>query len=278
MQSSCYTAVQGGRAPEPNHLDIVRGEELDPAIHVIHTGRELARYFEIETPGLAHRHALNLLLRDTNWSPLGRRGSGPPWILQSTAPYWPPGTTKWMAGADDPCRQGERRNNVSFRPRPWEFDSRVSVLYNYEISHLGEGNGMRRLMPNPSPGTPRHPAYPAGHSAYAAAASELLSWFFPDYREEFNRLADNAGMARLWAGIHYRSDHIQGMRLGRCVACLVIDQLKASCIPRTPDECTPPRAHSRLRMNVIHRQRWSNYVLPHKIEVSAVQARRKAVR
>jgi hypothetical protein len=101
-------------------------------------------------------------------------------------------------------------------------------------------------MPNPSPGTPRHPAYPSGHSTYAGAASELLSWFFPDYREEFNRLADNAGMARMWAGIHYRSDHIQGRRLGRTVACLVIRQLEQMFIPRTPDECELPCANAAL--------------------------------
>ncbi len=129
---------------------------------------------------------------------------------------------------------------MSYRSRPFELDSRVSVLYNREFSRYGDGDGPRRLTPNPSPGTPRHPSYPSGHSTYAGAASELLSWFFPDYREEFNRLADNAGMAMLWAGIHYRSDHIQGMKLGRCVACMVIEDLKMSGIARTPDECEPP--------------------------------------
>src|SRR4051812_19073637 len=38
-------------------------------VPVILTGRELARYFESETPGIAHRHALNYLLQTTNWSP-----------------------------------------------------------------------------------------------------------------------------------------------------------------------------------------------------------------
>jgi hypothetical protein len=132
------------------------------------------------------------------------------------------------------------RPGVSYRPRPFELDSRVGVLYNREVSALGDGDGPRRTMPNPSPGTPRHPSYPSGHSTYAGAASELLSWFFPDYREEFNRLADNTGMARLWAGIHYRSDHLQGMKLGRCVACMVIEDMKKSMIARTPNECDPP--------------------------------------
>ncbi|HYO12211.1 MAG TPA: vanadium-dependent haloperoxidase [Thermoanaerobaculia bacterium] len=243
-----FMVLRRGRDPEPNLLEILRGEEEDAALPVIRTGRELARYFEAETPGLAHRQALNLLLRDASWSPPRQA-----WVWAAlditiysallAAWYY-----KWIAGVADPeCRQGERRMGVSFRPRPFEYDSRVGVLYNREVSSLGDGDGARRLMPNPSPGTPRHPSYPSGHSTYGAAASELLSWFFPDYREEFNRLADNTGMARLWAGIHYRSDHIQGGRLGRCVACRVIEQLERSCIPRTPDECRPPRGVLRPR-------------------------------
>ena len=62
-------ALRRGGTPEPNLLEIHRGEQLDAAYPVIRTGRELARWFETETPGLGHRHALNLLLRDANWSP-----------------------------------------------------------------------------------------------------------------------------------------------------------------------------------------------------------------
>jgi hypothetical protein len=46
-------------------------------------------------------------------------------------------------------------------------------------------------------------------------------------------------MARLWAGIHYRSDHLWGLELGRCVALHVIRQLQGSCIC-PPDPCNPP--------------------------------------
>lgn len=235
-------ALRRGGAPEPNLLEIYRGEHLDAAYPVIRTGRELARWFEMETPGLGHRHALNLLLRDANWSPPRQAWV---WAALDVTIYsamlaaW---YYKWMAGIDSPaCQQSPHgaRQNVSYRPRPFEIDSRVGVLYNREVSRHGDGDGRHRLTPKPSPGTPRHPSYPSGHSTVGGAASELLSWFFPDYREEFNRLADNAGMARLWAGIHYRSDHLQGMKLGRCVACEVIKDLKKSCIARDPDACEP---------------------------------------
>jgi hypothetical protein len=132
------------------------------------------------------------------------------------------------------------RTDVRYRPRPIEYGYRVSVLFNRQVNATQSGDGERRLMPDPSPGTPRHPAYPSGHSTYSGAASEMLSFFFPDYTAEFDQLADNAGMARLWAGIHWRSDHEQGQRLGRCVARAIIRQLQQGCIC-PPDVCNPPR-------------------------------------
>jgi hypothetical protein len=59
------------------------------------------------------------------------------------------------------------------------------------------------------------------------AASEILAYFFPEYTSELDDLADNVGMARLWAGVNFRSDHEAGIRLGRAVARLVIGQLEA---------------------------------------------------
>ncbi|HEX8694561.1 MAG TPA: phosphatase PAP2 family protein [Longimicrobium sp.] len=219
---------------------------------VIFNGAELARYFENETPGLAHRLALNYLIRETNWSPPRQALV---WAALDVAIYsallaaW---YYKWLSP----------RPNTSGRERPWEFavanDCTLNVLYDRPVNGLGtdsvddlvswatgapvvERNGRRPdFFPpvpgfiNTSPGTPRHPAYPSGHSTYSGAASELLSFFFPDYRAEFDRLADNIGLARLWAGVHWRSDHTAGNQLGRTVACLVIDQLRRSGIPLVP--------------------------------------------
>jgi hypothetical protein len=65
---------------------------------------------------------------------------------------------------------------------------------------------------------PRHPAYPSGHSSVAGAASTILARFFPDEASRFAAVAQEAGIARLKAGIHYRSDHTAGLALGRAVA------------------------------------------------------------
>jgi membrane-associated phospholipid phosphatase len=227
---------------------------------VIFNGAELARYFENETPGLAHRQALNYLIRETNWSPPRQALV---WEALDVAIYSALNAAwyyKWLSP----------RPNTSFRQRPFEFaldnDCPLNVLFDRPVNGLGsdsvddlvaypalavERNGRRPdFFPpvpgfiNQSPGTPRHPAYPSGHSTYSGAASELLSFFFPDYRADFDRLADNIGMARLWAGVHWRSDHVAGMKLGRTVACLVIQQLLSTNIPLVPapPQCdqTPP--------------------------------------
>jgi hypothetical protein len=245
--------ARAGRLPEPGSIEIARGEELNPAFPVVRTGRELARYFESETPGLAHRLALNALIREQNWSPPRQAlvwAALDVTIYSALLAAW---YYKWAAGVGLPrcgtfTGTNGRGPGTSYRPRPVEMDYRVNVLYNRMVNETGSGDNGRRLLPDPSPGTPRHPAYPSGHSTYSAAASELLSFFFPDYTEEFDRLADNAGIARLWAGIHWRSDHCEGAKLGRCVARLVIAQLQRSCIcmpdpcPPEPDNCTarPP--------------------------------------
>lgn len=54
------------RAPRDRNRS---GEDHDARFPVIRTGRELARYFEEETPGLAHRLALTQLLSQQMWSP-----------------------------------------------------------------------------------------------------------------------------------------------------------------------------------------------------------------
>jgi hypothetical protein len=201
-------------------------------VPVVTTGRELARYFEAETPGIQYRHALNAILAEPGF---GDRYSPPfqalIWCALDITVYsallaaW---FFKWRGP-----------NGVRYRPRPVEVDPTISVLYDRRPNDTQSGDDGLRYLPPRSPGTPRHPAYPSGHSTVAGAASELMAAFFPDLRAELDQLADNAGMARLWAGIHWRSDHLWGMELGRCVAQHVIWQLQGSCIC-PPDPCAPP--------------------------------------
>jgi membrane-associated phospholipid phosphatase len=73
--------------------------------------------------------------------------------------------------------------------------------------------------------TPNHPSYPAAHGALSGATSAALAALFPRDAAVLNGLADEAGQARIWGGIHYPSDVVVGLALGRAVARRVVDRM-----------------------------------------------------
>lgn len=100
-----------------------------------------------------------------------------------------------------------------------------------------------------SEGYPTHPSYPAGHAVIAGACSTVLKAFFDEsfdihrpveasadglslapYRGsdltvggELNKLASNIAIGRNAAGVHWRSDAIEGLRLGEAVAISIMN-------------------------------------------------------
>jgi len=74
--------------------------------------------------------------------------------------------------------------------------------------------------------TPSHPSYPSAHGCYSGAIAKILEYLFPDEAKAIHDKADEAALSRLWAGIHFRSDMEVGLKLGRQVADVVIDQAK----------------------------------------------------
>jgi len=74
--------------------------------------------------------------------------------------------------------------------------------------------------------TPLHPSYPSGHAAVAGCAETILSYFFEAERQRLNELAEECAVSRLYAGVHYPIDNIEGLRLGRHIGRIVVNQLK----------------------------------------------------
>ena len=70
----------------------------------------------------------------------------------------------------------------------------------------------------PVVGLPNHPSYPSGHSCSSSAVAEVLSHFFPDQRAQLDAMLAQAGLARMYAGIHYRFDIEAAVGIGRGVA------------------------------------------------------------
>jgi membrane-associated phospholipid phosphatase len=67
-------------------------------------------------------------------------------------------------------------------------------------------------------GAPNHPSYPSGHSCVSASAGRVLATIFPEHTSELDALVTEAGMSRVYAGIHYMFDVTAGQQLGRSVA------------------------------------------------------------
>src|SRR5438093_162814 len=79
-------------------------------------------------------------------------------------------------------------------------------------------SGFTSLIP-----TPPFPSYSSGHSTQSGAASEVLSYLFPDRADAFRGMADEAAISRLYAGIHFPSDNNQGIATGRQIGQRVVD-------------------------------------------------------
>lgn len=84
--------------------------------------------------------------------------------------------------------------------RPWQADSRITTPI----------------------GQPNFPAYPSGHSCGSASAGGVLAAFFPSEAEYFEGLVAEAGMSRIYAGLHFRFDITAGQELGYNVAALAV--------------------------------------------------------
>jgi hypothetical protein len=109
------------------------------------------------------------------------------------------------------------------------------------------------LLPMAYPeGCPTHPAYPAGHAAIAGAGVTVMKAFFresfvipapvvasPDGLSllpysgpaltiggELNKLAGNVALGRDTAGVHWRTDGVEGLRLGEAVAIGILQDLR----------------------------------------------------
>lgn len=65
---------------------------------------------------------------------------------------------------------------------------------------------------------PNHPSYPSNHACVTGSGMAVLAAMFPSRADYLNGLADQAGLSRVYAGIHYPFDVTTGLALGRTIA------------------------------------------------------------
>jgi membrane-associated phospholipid phosphatase len=69
---------------------------------------------------------------------------------------------------------------------------------------------------------PNHPSYPSGHSCMSASFLGVVADAFPQDRERLDAIVEEAGMSRVYGGIHYRFDIEAGRDIGRAAAALAL--------------------------------------------------------
>ncbi len=117
-------------------------------------------------------------------------------------------------------------------------------------SASGDGNPHTRKDVDWTPliPTPPFPAYISGHSTFSGAAARILALFFghddlafqttsgdlPGVVRSFSSLsaaAEEAGQSRIYGGIHWQFDNVEGLRAGRLAADEIFAQHFRPAVP-----------------------------------------------
>lgn len=81
---------------------------------------------------------------------------------------------------------------------------------------------------------PNHPSYPSGHSTISSTAQTILSYFFPQTYSFWDHLAQEAGISRIWCGIHFPLDNEVGLALGKKIGQVAIQEVQYSIAEDKP--------------------------------------------
>jgi hypothetical protein len=150
---------------------------------------------------------------------------------------------KWNDGAGTATPPGHWNAIAADYVREARFSevraARVYALLNMAMHDVSVGcwdTKMKNFNPRPSQldpsiktmiGLPNFPAFPSGHSTFSAAAATTLGAIFPSGAATFRAMADEAGVSRLYGGIHYPSDIREGKAHGDRIGNWVLNAFKA---------------------------------------------------
>jgi hypothetical protein len=118
--------------------------------------------------------------------------------------------------------------------------------YKYRFNLIRPRTYIRRVIDpewEPLIPTPPFPEYPSGHSTQSAAAATVIASLLGDASfddstsitighavrkfDSYGAAAREAGLSRLYGGIHFNSGNVQGRSLGECIGAKVIDRFTA---------------------------------------------------
>jgi len=158
-------------------------------------------------------------------------------LAQKTSYYY-----KWQVHRRARPEVFAARIDVHLRGRK-AYDLHPAVLHSDAAARIQAAHGSW-LLPQAYPeGSPTHPSYPAAHAVNAGACATVLKAFFDDrvlidrpvqaaadgarleewagepltIGGEIDKLAANIALGRDAAGVHFRSDSVEGLKLGEAV-------------------------------------------------------------
>lgn len=102
-----------------------------------------------------------------------------------------------------------------------QFDAILTCFeakYHYALLRPNQANPAITLII----GQPSYPAYPSGHACFTASGAAVLQQLFPQHTAELANQVTEAGLSRLYGGIHYMFDMEASWVLGNAVAGWVI--------------------------------------------------------
>jgi membrane-associated phospholipid phosphatase len=73
---------------------------------------------------------------------------------------------------------------------------------------------------------PNHPSFPSAHSCITGAFMSVVADYFPSDREQLESVITDAGLSRMYGGLHYRFDVEAGQKIGRSAAALAVASAK----------------------------------------------------
>ena len=141
---------------------------------------------------------------------------------------------RWAAGftisannriANDLIHQHHRTEREAARILAYSnassFDSQIacwdSKLFYWYIRPVQANKDIAMSVPMPN-----HPSYPSGHSCVTGGFMSALMQFFPSEQGRLQAIIEEAGMSRVYGGIHYRFDVEAGQQIGHRVAALAL--------------------------------------------------------
>jgi membrane-associated phospholipid phosphatase len=130
---------------------------------------------------------------------------------------------------------------------------------------LGDSTGNPAITGDPTwtplATTPADPSYPGAHSVISEAGATVLSAYFGNNDQiqvtsdvlpgttrafdSYQAVVTDAGLSRIFAGVHTRLDHEAGLALGQNIARLVLHSSNAADFGRNANAASVPSAPSR---------------------------------